>query len=139
MRQLLRTSEPEGLYSPTRIAKLRCLCYNRLVIFPIPTRFLTFLSAEPVNVQMGAFLMNDRVGQQLGNYQLTRLLGEGGFAEVYLGEHIYLGTLAAIKVMNTRLTSEDIESFRIEARTIANLVHPNIVRVLEFGVDNGNP
>ena len=39
-----------------------------------------------------------REGQQLGNYRLVRLLGQGGFADVYLGEHIYLGTSAAIKV-----------------------------------------
>src|SRR6266566_9794253 len=83
--------------------------------------------------------MVEYVGQQLGNYRLTRLLGEGGFAEVYLGEHIYLGTLAAIKVMRMSLASNDMENFRKEARTIANLVHPNIVRVLEFGVQDGNP
>ena len=40
--------------------------------------------------------MTERVGQQPGNYQLIHLLGEGGFAEVYLGEHIHLGTSAAI-------------------------------------------
>ena len=43
--------------------------------------------------------MTDRIGQKLGNYHLVRLLGEGGFAEVYLGEHIHLGTEAAIKVL----------------------------------------
>ena len=42
--------------------------------------------------------MADRVGQQLGNYRLIRLLGQGGFAEVYLGEHMRLGMQAAIKV-----------------------------------------
>ncbi|HJT57594.1 MAG TPA: serine/threonine-protein kinase [Ktedonobacteraceae bacterium] len=83
--------------------------------------------------------MPDRVGQQLGNYQLVRLLGEGGFAEVYLGEHIHLGTEAAIKVLTARLSSEEIEQFRNEARTIARLKHPHIIRVLDFGVDTGTP
>ena len=83
--------------------------------------------------------MADRVGQQMGNYQLIRLLGEGGFAEVYLGEHIHLGTQAAIKVLHTQITSDDIDKFRIEARTVARLIHPNIIRVLEFGVEGKTP
>src|SRR5579885_2945837 len=83
--------------------------------------------------------MVDRVGQQLGNYRLVRLLGQGGFAEVYLGEHIYLETPAAIKVLDTRLTEGDAEHFRNEARTMARLVHPHIVRVLDFGVQETTP
>jgi WD40 repeat protein len=83
--------------------------------------------------------MADRVGEQLGNYRLVRLLGQGGFAEVYLGEHIYLGTQAAIKVLYTRLASEDFEHFRKEARTIACLVHPHIVRVLDYGIEGNIP
>jgi serine/threonine protein kinase len=75
--------------------------------------------------------MADRTGQQFGNYRLTRLLGRGGFAEVYLGEHIRLNTLTAIKVLHAQLTSNDEESFNNEARTIAHLVHPHIVRVLD--------
>src|SRR5215469_3151312 len=83
--------------------------------------------------------MADRVGQQLGNYQLLSLLGEGGFAEVYLGEHIHLGTQAAIKVLYTQLTSDSVDRFRTEARTIAHLIHPHIIRVLEFGVEGKTP
>src|SRR5437667_8009982 len=84
--------------------------------------------------------MADRTGQKLGNYLLTRSLGQGGFAEVYLGQHIYLKTQAAIKVLMTQLSGDDdTESFLNEARTIANLVHPNIVRVLEFGIDDKTP
>src|SRR5438552_15312362 len=41
---------------------------------------------------------------RFGNYRLVRLLGKGGAAEVYLGEHIHLGTHAAIKVLHTQLT-----------------------------------
>src|SRR5215467_6183830 len=83
--------------------------------------------------------MDDRVGQLLGNYRLIRLLGEGGFAEVYLGEHVFLQTQAAIKVLHTRLTKDDHDGFLTEARTIARLKHPQIVRVLEFGVEGSIP
>src|SRR5947207_2685614 len=79
------------------------------------------------------------VGQQLGNYRLVRLLGRGGFTEVYLGEHIHLNTEAAIKVLYTSLTNEDVESFHNEARTIALLKHPHIVRVLDFDVQGDIP
>ncbi len=63
--------------------------------------------------------MTDLLGHQLGNYRLIRLLGHGGFADVYLGEHIHLNTLAAIKVLDARLTADEITQFRNEARIIA--------------------
>lgn len=44
-----------------------------------------------------------REGQQLGNYRLIRLLGRGGFADVYLGQHIHLNSHAAVKILHTRL------------------------------------
>jgi eukaryotic-like serine/threonine-protein kinase len=84
--------------------------------------------------------MADRTGQRLGNYRLTQLLGRGGFAEVYLGEHVRLGILAAVKVPYTRLASpEEVESFEKEARTIAHLRHPHIVRVFDFDVVDDIP
>ncbi len=83
--------------------------------------------------------MTDYVTQQLGNYRLVRHLGRGAFADVYLGIHVHLKTPAAIKVLHTELTSSDIEKFRTEARTIARLEHPHIVRVLDFGIDGYTP
>jgi serine/threonine protein kinase/outer membrane protein assembly factor BamB len=84
--------------------------------------------------------MVDRVGQQLGNYRLTKLLGQGGFAEVYLGEHIYLKTPRAIKMLHTRRASQkDTEDFFKEAQAITKLKHPNIIRVLDFGVEGEIP
>lgn len=83
--------------------------------------------------------MADRVGQQLGNYRLTRLLGRGGFAEVYLGEHQRLKTQAAIKVLHTQLAENDVEGFLMEAQFIASLEHPHIVRILDFDVEDSIP
>ncbi len=82
--------------------------------------------------------MADHV-EQLGNYRLMCLLGQGGFADVYLGEHIYLKTQAAIKVLQVHLGHEELDAFLNEARTVARLVHPHIVRVLEFGVEGNIP
>jgi len=78
-------------------------------------------------------------GLSFGNYQILHLLGKGGFAKVYLGEHIYLKTRAAIKILYTRLGEEDQQRFLDEARLIAHLDHPHIVRVLDFGLEEDLP
>src|SRR5215472_2051107 len=83
--------------------------------------------------------MTERIGQQLGNYRLLRLLGRGGFADVYLGEHVYLSKPAALKVLRLRLAEQESEQFLREARTLARLEHPHIVRVLDFAVQDGQP
>src|SRR5450755_1439618 len=86
----------------------------------------------------GAYIM-DHTGHQLGNYRLTRLLGKGGFADVYLSEHVFLHTLSAIKVLHAQLTEDSMSGFLTEAQTIARLRHPNIIRVLDFGVHDNTP
>src|SRR5947209_11564957 len=83
--------------------------------------------------------MIDRAGQQLGNYRLLRLLGRGGFADIYLGEHVYLKSLAALKILRLSLTGEERAAFLKEAQTLTKLTHPNIVRVLDFAVDDDQP
>jgi serine/threonine protein kinase len=78
--------------------------------------------------------MADRSGQRLDKYQLIRLLGQGAFGQVYLGENVFRKTQVAVKVLQTQLTSEELHAFLNEAR-IFSLEHPNIVRVKDFGVE----
>ncbi|HEY6284199.1 MAG TPA: serine/threonine-protein kinase, partial [Ktedonobacteraceae bacterium] len=83
--------------------------------------------------------MSDYVGQQLGGYTLTKKLGDGGFADVYLGEHIYLDNKkAAIKVLKGTFADQDIKKFHEEAQIIHRLQHPHIVRVIDFNVTSLN-
>lgn len=83
--------------------------------------------------------MANLVGQRLGNYTILTLLGSGGFADVYLARHIHLETLAAIKVLRSRLGVTDADTFRREARTLAQLQHPHIIRVLDFDIADQVP
>ena len=83
--------------------------------------------------------MIDRAGQHLGNYQLIQLLGQGHWASVYLGEHRHLHTQAAIKVLHGPWADSEVDGFLGEARTLARLRHPHIVRILDFGVQEGTP
>src|SRR5260370_3398326 len=83
--------------------------------------------------------MGDGIGQEFGNYRLVSLLGQGGYAEVYLGQHVRLDLQAAIKVLHTHLTGSEAEHFQQEAQTIARLAHPSIVRVFDFDVQDGVP
>jgi eukaryotic-like serine/threonine-protein kinase len=80
--------------------------------------------------------MNNLSGRQFGNYRLLRLLGQGGFADTYLAEQIYVHTQAAVKIVQTQFGQGDQESFFNEARMIAHLNHPNIVRLIDFGVSD---
>jgi serine/threonine protein kinase len=82
--------------------------------------------------------MNDPE-QRFGNYILVERLGRGGFADVYLGEHIYLRTHAAVKIVRPQLSRADMRKFLTEARLSAHLRHPHIVRVLEFGQEGSVP
>ena len=77
--------------------------------------------------------------RQIGLYELLRTLGSGGASKVYLGRHLLLDSEAAIKVLRTSTVPEQAEQFEIEARIIAGLRHPHIVRILDFDVENNIP
>src|SRR6266566_3179951 len=78
--------------------------------------------------------MADRIGQRFGEYRLIRFLGKGSFGDVYLGEHLHDNTWATIKVLQARLTNEDLKEFINEASTTFRLKHLHIVQLLDFGV-----
>jgi serine/threonine protein kinase len=84
--------------------------------------------------------MPDYTGRQFGNYRLISLLGKGGFAEVYLGQHLYLNKQVAIKVLHERILIEKgIAQLQQEADILVNLIHPHIVKVLDFSIENTTP
>lgn len=83
--------------------------------------------------------MSDRTGQRLGNYRLLQMLGTGAFAEVYLAEHLYLKSYAAVKVLHVSLQEKQSKSFLTEAQRLMSLRHPHIVRILDFAVDEDMP
>jgi len=77
----------------------------------------------------------DHIGETIGNYRLTGLLGRGGMGVVYRGEHVYIGKVAAVKVLFPRFASRDeaVKRFLREAWAASSIKHPNIVDVLDFG------
>ena len=83
--------------------------------------------------------MPDKVGQQIGNYRLIQLLGSGGFADVYLGQHVHVQRLqAAVKLLHANLAMVYQGGFLQEAENIAGMKHPHIIRILDFGIDRDN-
>ncbi len=74
-----------------------------------------------------------------GKYKIIEKLGSGGMAIVYRGEHTYLKKPVAIKVMLPAFSEnkELVERFFQEAETASKLDHPNIVKIFDFGDEEG--
>jgi serine/threonine protein kinase len=91
-------------------------------------------------LEWGDFGMTNWIGEQLGSYRLVDLIGQGSFADVYVGEHLQYGSYAAIKVLQVQLDdSIAIEQFHAETRTLAKLTHPHIIHLLDAGIQNTIP
>ena len=78
-------------------------------------------------------------GTRLGNCRLVRKLGEGGMAEVWEAIDLSLERRIAVKVVKETISSlpEFDARFRREAKTAAQLEHPNVLPIYGFGVENG--
>ncbi|MGI8807680.1 MAG: Stk1 family PASTA domain-containing Ser/Thr kinase [Acidimicrobiales bacterium] len=74
-----------------------------------------------------------------GRYQIVRHLARGGMAEVYLARDLLLDRPVALKVLFPEFATDRsfVERFRREARSAANLNHPNIVSIYDWGEEDG--
>ncbi len=88
--------------------------------------------------------MSNLIGQTLGRYHILEQLGEGGMATVYKAYDTRLETDVAVKVIRTdnilpSTLERTLKRFEREAKALARLTHPNIVKVTDYGEHEGKP
>jgi serine/threonine protein kinase len=85
--------------------------------------------------------MPEWIGKTVGKVRIEKALAQGGMAEVYLGTHLTLDRLVAVKVMHNYIESDpDLQSrFEREAKVVAALRHSNIVQIFDFDTADGHP
>ncbi|MGI8752051.1 MAG: protein kinase domain-containing protein [Acidimicrobiales bacterium] len=91
---------------------------------------------------MAPLRIDEQVGRVLeSRYRLTRLLGTGASAHVYVADDVRLRRQVAVKVLRPGLAGDRafLRRFRAEAQVVAALRHPNIGRVYDWGEDDGAP
>jgi serine/threonine-protein kinase len=84
--------------------------------------------------------VDELIGQRIGRYQCTALLGSGAMGRVYLARHVDLHRNCALKILPPQLVKSDaayVGRFADEGRAAAALNHPNIVTVHAIGEDRG--
>ena len=117
--------------------------YARFVAFPCPHCGALHDVRETRCPSTGLPMGGDPrlVGTTLaGRYQLVRLLGDGGMGAVYKAADQVLRRFVAIKMLHPAVAQRpaSVERFQREARAAAAIGHPNIIDILDFGVD-GQP
>jgi len=87
-------------------------------------------------------LISDSIGRVLGKrYRLLSALGTGASAHVFLAEDVSLQRHVAVKVLQPGLSSDEgfLKRFGAEARSVASLNHPHVLRVFDWGEDTDGP
>ncbi len=109
------------------------VCQRCRSIYPSGTRFCGIDGQELVS-----FVDDPLVGQRIGRYQVSALLGRGGCGSVYKAVHSELQTLFALKVLYGNLGGDGryIERFRREAQAVSKIRSPWVVSVVDFGTSD---
>src|SRR5512142_1401725 len=86
-------------------------------------------------------LMTNWIGKIIGRVRIEKLLARGGMAEVYLGTHLTLERLVAVKLLQSHIEEDPdlLERFHEEAKVVAGLRHSNIVQIFDFDTIDGHP
>jgi len=87
-------------------------------------------------------LISDSIGRVLGKrYRLLSALGTGASAHVFLAEDVSLQRHVAVKVLQPGLATDEafLKRFGAEARSVASLNHPHVLRVFDWGEDTDGP
>jgi beta-lactam-binding protein with PASTA domain len=87
-------------------------------------------------------LISDSIGRVLGKrYRLVSALGAGASAHVFLAEDVSLQRHVAVKLLQPGLSQDEsfLKRFRAEARSVASLNHPHVLRVFDWGEDADGP
>ncbi|MEM9412569.1 MAG: DUF4178 domain-containing protein, partial [Planctomycetota bacterium] len=100
-----------------------------LVVLPA----IDYLESSNPNGEVKPITTSKLPRELVGDYQLKRLVGFGGMGTVYEAESA-LRSRVALKVMITDGDNRDAKRFEREAKIVAELHHPNIVPVFDFGV-----
>ena len=135
---------PEGATAPPAMAPVaprvdeaatptgRLTCPTCGTTYPLDTKFCARDGAALLGERLGAVT----VGQVIADrYRVVRKLGEGGMGEVYLCEHVLMGSPVAIKILRPALVSDAdaLSRFLREARNASRVLHPHVARIYDVG------
>ncbi len=134
---VLSASAAGALFQPTRKALQRFVdrTFYRIKIDYLKTpvkKQLQHLHGDPNDTKTLAPML-------FSSYENLELIGKGGMAEVYRAEHPTQSRTVAIKVLLSNLAEDEQfrKRFMREAQTLSGLEHPHIVRLFDYGQENG--
>lgn len=114
--------------------------------FPTYDERRDYLATEfnPIIEAVEQMDMDDKVMMNPDTYEIGKLIGSGGFGQVYKYHHKLIGMDFAIKILNPSFIPEEEKEeynqrFFREAKILFKLEHPNIVKVYDTGIINGKP
>jgi serine/threonine-protein kinase len=114
-------------FAPLRYFWITFSVIGGFIVLSLGAALYSALSLSRLERQFGRL-------QRLGAYTLERQLSEGGMATIYLARHALLKRPTAIKILKKHVaTDEFIHRFEREVQIASQLLHPNTVRIYDFG------